>query len=172
MAGRTKKVDEIVISVDENGVKQTREVVSYSGSPEPNPLKETNYIKLGDYRVLYRKPGIAQMAHMIYWIIEGFAPTFLSSQELDKMTMDEQFEAALQYVTGAKEKLTEEEQSKIWGTALFASKASINYLYPVFDQCFPGLSVYEVKDEVLDLCMNQLVTDFFSNLTEGLEKKQ
>lgn len=143
-------------------------VVNVEESKFHSPNKEAGVIELGDYRVAYRKPGVAQMAHMIHWIIEGFAPTFLSAQELDKMTMDEQFEAALQYVTGAREKLTEEQQAKIWGTALFASKASINYLYSVFDQCFPGLSVYEVKDEVLDLCMNQLIQDFFSNLSEGM----
>jgi hypothetical protein len=155
------------VKVNENEV-----VEAVAWGPETKfktPLKEVKAIELGEYQVAYRKPGVAQMAHMIHWIIEGFAPTFLSAQELDKMTMDEQFEAALQYVTGARTKLTEEQQAKIWGTALFASKASITYLYPVFDQCFPGLSVYEVKDEVLDLCMNQLIQDFFSNLSEGMK---
>lgn len=168
MVGKTKRVSTIVTGVDENGVEETRELVVRTG--EPSPLKETQFIKLGEYSIAYRKPGIAQMAHMVHWIIEGFAPTFLPAEELDKMTMDEQFQASLQYVTGARTKLTEDQQAQIWGTALFASKASIEYLYPVFNQCFPSLSVYEVKDEVLDLCMNQLITDFFANLTDGIPK--
>jgi hypothetical protein len=136
-----------------------------------NYLKEIDVIDLEAngtvYHLAYRKPGFAQLSYLIQWIIEGFAPTFLSKDKMDSMTADEQFEESLKYLTGAYQNFTEEQQAKLWGSAVYASKASINYLFPVVEQCFPGVSLFELKDEVLDACTTKVISDYFNSIAQS-----
>lgn len=138
---------------------------------EANPAKEIETVELEAggviYRLSYRKPGFAQLSYLIQWIIEGFAPTFLSKDKMDSMTADEQFEESLKYLTGAYQNFTEEQQAKLWGSAVYASKASINYLFPVVEQCFPGILLFELKDEVLDACTTKVISDYFNSIAQA-----
>ena len=52
-------------------------------------LKEIELLDLDangtTYQLPYRKPGFAQLSYLIQWIIEGFAPTFLSKDKMDSI---------------------------------------------------------------------------------------
>jgi len=137
-------------------------------------LKEIELLDLDangtTYQLPYRKPGFAQLSYLIQWIIEGFAPTFLSKDKMDSMTADEQFEESLKYLTGAYQNFTQEQQAKLWGSAVYASKASINYLFPVVEQCFPGISLFELKDEVLDACVSKVISDYFNSIAQSADQ--
>jgi hypothetical protein len=139
---------------------------------ENNIYKQITEIELDNgYKIGYRKPGFAQLPYLIQWIVEGFAPSFLPRQKLDTMTTDEQFEESIKYLTGAYQNFTEEEQARLWGSAAYASKASIDYLFPVISQCFPEVNIYDLKDEVLDLCLSKMITDYFNSIAEAGKQK-
>lgn len=132
-----------------------------------DPRKEIETVEFEGYKLSYRRAGFTELPYLIQWIIEGFAPTFLSKEKLDTMTTDEQFEEALKYLTGAYQTFSEEQQAKLWGSATYASKASITYLFPAVQRCFPDFDLHELKDEIIDFCVTKVITDYFNSIAES-----
>lgn len=58
----------------------------------------------------------------------------------------------------------EHDFNEIMGAAMIGSEASIKYLYPVFSQSFPDLSIFELRDDVFNFCMGTMLNDYFTEL--------
>jgi hypothetical protein len=122
--------------------------------------RETTKVTINDVEVDYIKPGIANIPAVTRWIIEGFAPTFLSADDLSKMSATEQFDEAIRYAAEINNsEVSEDEKGRVWGTALMTSEATLRYLYPTLEACFPGLQISIIEDNAL----NEIIALFFEH---------
>lgn len=111
----------------------------------------------------YIAPELPQIPWVTQWIVQGFAPTFMSQDKMQGMTSMEIFEEAIGYVSDINSgSVAEETRSSIWGSALITSDATIQYLFPALEQCFPGIELGRIKGDVLNEVMTLFFQDYFS----------
>lgn len=128
--------------------------------------KEIEKVTICEEEVDYIKPSLASMPYVTQWIINGFAPTFMSNDQMNDLTSMQIFEEAIRYVTEINNSgVSEDDKSSVWGAALITSDASIQYLFPAIEQCFPGIELSKVTDEALNELMSLFFTSYFELLS-------
>lgn len=124
-------------------------------------------VKVMGKQVRYMPVSLPQAAYMINFIVDGFAPLLISEEEQRKLNREELFSKVIEYVSEETSFITseiEEERERAEGLigAAFSSKAAIQFLLPVMQQCFPDLNVYKITNDCFLECFNILFTEMFS----------
>jgi hypothetical protein len=122
-------------------------------------------------QVRYIPVSLPQAAYMINFLIDAFAPLIMSPDERNKFNTDELFTQVIKFVSEKTSKASstvEGEAQEAEGVigAAFSSKAAIQYLFPVIQQCFPDLNIYKVSNECFLECFNIIFSEMFSGLKE------
>jgi len=121
-------------------------------------------------KVRYVKPGLPQAPYMINFLIEAFQDLIMSGEERSKFNRNEIFSRVINYVIELTSNLTSESESEeneaILGSA-FGSRASITYLIPVMQQCFPDIKIQHTTNEAFIECFNLIFSDLFDTEEES-----
>ena len=116
--------------------------------------------------VRYLPPSISQVPYMINFMIEAFADLMISREEMNKLDRNELFLRVVNFVVETTQEINgddakaAEEGEQILGSA-FGSRAAIDYLFPVMQQCFPDLHIHRITNECFLACFNTLFSDMF-----------
>lgn len=122
-------------------------------------------------QVRYMPVSLPQAAYMVNFLIEAFTPLIMSVEEREKLNNDEIFAKVITFVTeetnraGSEDPIERERGQSVIGAA-FASKAALQFLFPVMQQCFPDLNVYKITNECFLECFNTIFSEMFSNQLE------
>ena len=164
-----------------HGKRKQFKPLTYNGISEAEELfsedirglfKSTLPVEILGKQLRYYPVSLPQAAYMINFLIEAFAPLLMSQEERDKLNTEDLFAKVIDYVVQETNKAgSEDEEEQAEGQsvigAAFASKAAIQYLFPVMQQCFPDLNIYRITNVCFLKCFNIIFSEMFKDkLTE------
>ncbi len=121
-----------------------------------------------DKKVKYIKPGLPQAPYMISFLIEAFKDLIMTPDEISSLNRNDIFSKVISYVgevtaaAGDSDEEISQESQAILGSA-FGSKAAIDYLIPVLQQCFPDIHILHCTNDAFIECFNIVFSDMFED---------